>query len=131
MKNLFCFNGVSDFVFANGSYIANIQKNHEEKELLFNDYAEKLKFPSYFGKNWDALLDCLSDLFFVKEKNVIIAHSDMPFQGNETERKIYLSVLHEAIERTRDSQGHKLYVYFPWEYKKEIDSIISDPNFPN
>jgi len=32
------------------------------KDDLMNALAEALKFPDYFGRNWDAVLDCLRDL---------------------------------------------------------------------
>jgi hypothetical protein len=33
-----------------------------EREALFTALAEALALPGYFGRNWDALADCLSDL---------------------------------------------------------------------
>jgi len=34
----------------------------ESKADLLGRFAESMNFPSYFGQNWDALLDCLRDL---------------------------------------------------------------------
>lgn len=33
-----------------------------ERDALFTALAEALPLPDYFGRNWDALADCLSDL---------------------------------------------------------------------
>ncbi|MER8039818.1 barstar family protein [Streptomyces hydrogenans] len=32
------------------------------EEDVFRVFAERLEFPSYFGWNWDAMVDCLDDL---------------------------------------------------------------------
>lgn len=32
------------------------------KESCLNEFAAALQFPPYFGRNWDACLDCLDDL---------------------------------------------------------------------
>ena len=37
-------------------------KNADYKELIHNYIAEKLDFPDYYGKNLDALYDCLTDI---------------------------------------------------------------------
>ncbi len=37
-------------------------RNAEDKNELLATIAETLAFPDYFGKNWDALYDCLTDL---------------------------------------------------------------------
>jgi RNAse (barnase) inhibitor barstar len=29
---------------------------------IFSSFAKALQFPSYFGRNWDAMVDCLDDL---------------------------------------------------------------------
>ncbi|MCX7897185.1 MAG: barstar family protein [Rhodocyclaceae bacterium] len=34
----------------------------EDKESMFSALAKAMKFPSWFGFNWDGLLDCLADL---------------------------------------------------------------------
>jgi RNAse (barnase) inhibitor barstar len=35
---------------------------HLEKQNLFEAFATALAFPEWFGRNWDALEDCLGDL---------------------------------------------------------------------
>ena len=43
------------------------------KKDLLDDYCQKLKFP-YFGNNLDALYDCLCDLSWIKEREIVIVH---------------------------------------------------------
>ena len=57
-------------------------------EGLFNEFALKLKFPDYFGGNWDAFDECLNDLdwldchhyiLFIKDFDHILADEKNEF----------------------------------------------------
>lgn len=42
------------------------------KSGLFDTLAKALKFPAHFGKNWDALNDCLTDLAWLDSKGWVL-----------------------------------------------------------
>jgi RNAse (barnase) inhibitor barstar len=44
-------------------------------EMLMQEFAQVLEFPDYFGQNWDALEDCLTDLSWLEGKisHVVLA----------------------------------------------------------
>ena len=44
----------------------------ENDKDLFNSIANVMKFPDYFGKNWDALDECLRDLDWLELKEGLI-----------------------------------------------------------
>jgi RNAse (barnase) inhibitor barstar len=43
------------------------------KEALFDRLSSALSFPEWFGRNWDALADCLSDLSWLPASGYVLA----------------------------------------------------------
>lgn len=61
------------------------------KELLHKVLAEKLQFPDYYGKNLDALFDCLTE--------------------NREDRELVLLNWHDLEYALKDYSGKMLYVF--------------------
>ena len=89
------------------------------KEKLFKQMGEKLNFPSYYGHNWDALSDCLTDFHWIIEVKIILVHDECP-QLNEKDLFTYLQILSDAIEDWKVNQRHILEVIFPNTFKSII-----------
>ena len=79
---------------------------------LLNALYVVLQLPGYFGFNWDALADCLRDLHWIKQRTVVLRHSDLPLLS-EPEQRIYLDVLAEAVASWGADEEHSLAGSFP------------------
>lgn len=85
------------------------------KQPLLRVLRTGLMLPGYFGENWDALEECLRDLWWLPEgQRVWLIHADVPFSAGSANRSTYLAVLRESVEHWR-SQGSadRLNVCFP------------------
>jgi RNAse (barnase) inhibitor barstar len=97
-----------DHVVVSGSEITS-------RNELFRILANKLAFPEYFGENWDALIDCLSDLSWMDRDTVVLAHATLPALDQQTLR-IYLECLQDVLGRRRDTDRPFLRILF-----REVD----------
>ncbi|TXD37719.1 hypothetical protein FRC98_08510 [Lujinxingia vulgaris] len=89
------------------------------KEDLFQALYERMNFPGYFGFNWDALHDCLTDLGWIPEHRLSLIHDGFP-ELSPNERRLYLEVLADAVHLHTVEQRRILDVYFPEDSKKSI-----------
>ncbi|QJE74066.1 barstar family protein [Aerophototrophica crusticola] len=109
--------------------------NSKEELLLVLKKAGK--FPNYFGMNWDALNDCLSDLQWIKQRNVLIVHENLPALRKD-EESIYIDILWSCskrweminhgkisnIDKTALTHIHELHCVFPMHLKRKVEHII-------
>lgn len=67
---------------------------------LFQEFARALKFPDYFGHNWDALEECLADLEWLPAKGYVLAVTDAEqvLTQEEEDYSTFLEVLSDAGE---------------------------------
>jgi Barstar (barnase inhibitor) len=106
---------------------------------LFMALADVGGFPDYFGHNWDALLDFLRDLSWIKAKRVVVLHTDVPLIQNTTECRTYLQVLQAAFVDWQSPPNqnaiappsewpyveHEIEIVFPVEAKSAIEHLLS------
>lgn len=86
--------------------------NIGSKETLFKQLNEKLHFPEYFGNNWDALYDCLTDFHWINQKGIVLVHDDIP-ELSKSELTIYMNLLSDAILDWENDETHFFEVVFP------------------
>ena len=67
---------------------------------LFAEIAGALEFPDYFGNNWDALEECLTDLEWLSGRGYVLLFTDaeLILSDEEDEFATFLEVLNDAGE---------------------------------
>ncbi len=110
-----------EFVKIDDVFVAHIDGSCCKTETDFhNEFQSQLNFPEYYGHNLDSLFDCLTDLEWIKEKNVIlnITNFDHLLKGDSSKDYypealillIYdLVLLYQDDENTPD-KSRKLYI---------------------
>lgn len=104
-------------------FIARIPAGLASREALFEALSPALALPDYFGRNWDALSDCLRDLSWIKHRRVLILHEDVPMQRQD-ERSTYLDVLADAVRDWKRDEDHELIVGFPETARRTVEEIV-------
>jgi RNAse (barnase) inhibitor barstar len=95
------------------------------KGALFDELAQRLRFPDYFGANWDALWECIRDLSWLPAGPVVLKHSDLPLANDVPNLKTYLSILRDTVEKKwSGSRGRDLVVVFPPETREQVEWLV-------
>jgi RNAse (barnase) inhibitor barstar len=76
----------------------------KDKRVLLDSIASQFAFPSYFGRNWDALLDCWSDMAWLPGRGyVCILTAAETFREADPEaHAMLLEVARDAAQRWRE-----------------------------
>lgn len=91
---------VADFTAVVGGDVSS-------KDDLMMELELSLQFPGYWGRNWDALEDMLTDLHWLKQGDVLIAHRSVGLFPDSVLRA-YLDVLCVATESWAGEEARSL-----------------------
>jgi hypothetical protein len=74
------------------------------EDTVFLSFYEGLRFPEYFGWNWDALSDCLRDLSWYAADRylILIDHADRILADDRPQRRLLFSTLRRAAVHWAD-----------------------------
>jgi RNAse (barnase) inhibitor barstar len=82
-----------------------------DKDLFLKQTAAALNFPEYFGNNWDAFADCLTDMSWHEATGFVILYDgfDALAEHSPTDFDTALDIFKESSEFWR-SQGKAVFV---------------------
>ncbi|QSV62526.1 MAG: barstar family protein [Dolichospermum sp. DL01] len=75
-------------------------KKINSKQTFLKQAAEAIEFLAYFGANWDAFDECITDLTWCPAQRYVILynHADIFAQAEPTQYQIALDILNSAKE---------------------------------
>ena len=90
----------------------------DKKEQFLNHAALAMHFPDYFGDNWDAFEDCLTDLSWIDAEQylIVLDHTDVFAEHAPQHFDTLLEILKEAAEYWR-GQGKPLIALLRGKHK--------------
>lgn len=98
-------------------HVARVPAGLRTKAELMDALAFQARLPWYFGKNWDALEECLADLHWLNSPRLVISHTDIPLMEDARACRIYIDILRTNIGSTHTAKGagspQSLSVEFP------------------
>ncbi|MEO8319141.1 MAG: barstar family protein [Bradyrhizobium sp.] len=94
------------------------------KQDLLAELQKQLRFPDYFGGNWDALEECLQDLSWLPVGRVVLTHADVPLVHDVADAKTYLAILADGVCRMSRSEHHPIVAVFPVEFREQAEWLL-------
>lgn len=108
-----------------GALIVVLPHKIQDKCTLLESLATTLAFPPYFGHNWDALFECLRDFSWIRERDIVLVHAELPGLP-KNELRIYLRLLRDSVLDWCHDESHHFEVVFSESDKETVESLLCD-----
>ncbi len=103
-------------------FMVNIEAVKDKTDLL-KQLQSGFDLPDYFGHNWDALEDCLTDLSWIAQKEVWLIHNaELALEDHELEA--YLSILKDVGEHWQQNETHNFTVILPSSLEGKLPELF-------
>jgi len=86
----------------------------ETKAALLEHFAERLKFPNYFGHNWDAFDECIRELEWLPAPGyvIVVLEADKLLSRDRDDLHIFIAIMNAAGEEWSPRKPfHTIFVY--------------------
>lgn len=104
-------------------FYARLNPEIYKTENLFQALYQLLWLPGYFGFNWDALDECLTDLSWMPYKRVVLEHTGLP-KIPEADLKIYLEILRDSVLDWKQGDEHCFEVVFNAKDREKVIDLL-------
>ena len=123
MRRKICFNGtVEEFIlekqFSSSDAYTALLQGERMKTLngMYDELEILLQLPNYFGRNWNALDECLTDFSWLPQERIIVVISEFEkvltnFEFDPQYRESELENLLESFQSAVEESEGKLLVY--------------------
>lgn len=99
-----------DTIDASATLCAQIPVRIADEGVLIEALSRELRFPDYFGNNWNAVDECICDLCWLPPGDVILFHRDLPLASHPVVLSLYLSVLCNAVTNWATKGSNFFYI---------------------
>jgi RNAse (barnase) inhibitor barstar len=120
----FHFGTIDQVSIGEKALVGRISPGVSDAERLLDSIAAVLFFPAYFGRNWNALYDCLSDFHWTEAKCVFLVHEDLP-KLSPQDLRVYLEILKDAAANWKPGEAHELHIVFAKRDEGTVLAILS------
>jgi hypothetical protein len=120
-----CFEYIKDIRSAEmeGALVARVSTKISGVDELMQILFVEMKFPGYFGFNWNALFDCLRDFHWVDGRRIILLHDVIP-EISVHDLRTYFEVLRDSVMGWKAGEAHSLEVFFDESAKAYVESVL-------
>lgn len=97
----------------------------EGKDQFLNHASVAMKFPSHFGKNWDAFADCITDMDWVRAEGYCIYfdHTDAFAEHHASELDTVIELFEDAVGLWKQ-EGRSMLVLLSGTHKPDAIKAI-------